>query len=61
MQISLIGRVPGTDIYRQVELYPTAEVVPGVLSVRVDGPIFFGNAINIRDFLVERVDRKSVV
>lgn len=55
MQISLIGRVPGTDIYRQVELYPTAEVVPGVLSVRVDGPIFFGNAINIRDFLVERV------
>lgn len=58
--ISLIGRVPGTDIYRQISLYPEAETVPGILALRIDAPIFFGNALNIRDDIHQKIDHKRL-
>eukprot|EP00887_Chlorella_sp_A99_P004954 scaffold4.g4954.t1 len=61
-KISPIGRVPGTDIYRQIALYPDAETHPHVLALRIDAPIFFGNALNIHDDIIEhsRLDGDAV-
>lgn len=47
-----LGRVEGTDTYRNVERYPTV-TDPRVAILRVDGPLFFANARYVED----RVDR----
>ncbi len=44
---ALLGRLPKTEIYRDVRRYPDAVQDPGVVIFRFDGPIVFAN----RDFL----------
>ncbi len=41
--VAVLGRMPGTEIYRKLERNPEALAVPGVLLVRVDAPLFFAN------------------
>lgn len=40
----VLGRLPGTDIWRDVTRYPSAEVLPHVLVCRFDAPLHFANA-----------------
>lgn len=46
--IAVLGRVPGTEHYRNVTRYHT-EPLPGVLLLRVDESLFFGNARHVHD------------
>lgn len=46
---AVLGRLPGTTVYRNIKQYPEAERVDGILVVRVDAPLFFANASNVRD------------
>ncbi|KAF3326407.1 High affinity sulfate transporter 2 [Carex littledalei] len=48
-RITLLGNLMGTTIYRNVEQYPNASKVPGVLIVRVDSAIYFSNANYIKE------------
>ncbi|XP_074589079.1 sulfate transporter 1.2-like [Curcuma longa] len=41
---ALLGYIPGTSIYRNIEQYPEATRVPGALIVRVDSAIYFTNS-----------------
>ncbi|UCG25201.1 MAG: sulfate permease [Chloroflexota bacterium] len=41
---SVLGKVPETTIYRDIEHYPEAQTYPGLLIVRFDGTLFFANA-----------------
>lgn len=41
---SVLGKVPETTIYRDIEHYPEAETYPGLLVIRFDGALFFANA-----------------
>jgi SulP family sulfate permease len=41
--IAVLGRIAGTEHFRNIERYP-AQTVPGLLLVRVDAGLFFGNA-----------------
>jgi len=41
---SVLGKVPGTAVYRGIEHYPEAETYPGLLIIRFDGALFFANA-----------------
>jgi len=41
---AVLGRLPGTDAYRDITAYPEAEVLPGLLIFRFDAPIIFPNA-----------------
>jgi SulP family sulfate permease len=41
--IAVLGRITGTEHFRNIERYP-AQTVPGLLLVRVDAGLFFGNA-----------------
>nr|7V73_A Chain A, Prestin [Homo sapiens]7V74_A Chain A, prestin [Homo sapiens]7V75_A Chain A, prestin [Homo sapiens] len=54
---SVLGRIPGTDIYRDVKQYPEAEEVPGVKIFRIDSPIYFANS----EYFKERLKRKTGV
>lgn len=40
----VLGRVPGTAVYRSLVHYPEAETYPGLLILRFDGSLFFANA-----------------
>jgi hypothetical protein len=40
------------QVYRNVEQYPSAEIVPGVLVVRLDAPVYFANVQWMEDKLV---------
>ncbi|CAA6664445.1 unnamed protein product [Spirodela intermedia] len=46
---ALLGNLPGTNIYRNVEQYPEATKVPGVMVVRVDSAIYFSNSNYVKD------------
>jgi len=46
---AVLGRLPGTTVYRNVKQYPEAERTDCILIVRVDAPLFFANAQNVRD------------
>ena len=45
----VLDRLPGTSLYRNIKQYPEAEQYDSLLIVRIDGPLFFSNALTIRD------------
>lgn len=47
-----LGRVPNTNIYRNVARFPNLEERTDTLMVRIDGPIYFANV----EYIKERLD-----
>ena len=41
---AVLGRLPGTDTYRDITVRSEAETIPGLLIFRFDAPIIFANA-----------------
>ena len=54
------GFVPGIPGMHDIDDYPDAEQVPGLMVYRYDAPLFFANAENFRDRAVEAVDESPV-
>ena len=50
---ALLGRLPNTEVYRDVRRYPDAMQDPGIIAFRFDGPIVFAN----RDFLKQTLTK----
>ncbi len=48
---AILGRLPGTFVYRNVERFPEAVQVPGVVIVRVDASFYFGNVTFLKQML----------
>jgi SulP family sulfate permease len=40
---AVLGRLPGTDAYRDITIRSEAETIPGLLIFRFDAPIIFAN------------------
>lgn len=57
--IRRLGRDPGTDSYHDLRHHEGLETVPGVLVVRVDGPLFFADANRFRERLRDLVARAT--
>ncbi|KAE9585555.1 putative SLC26A/SulP transporter [Lupinus albus] len=47
------GNIPNSGLYRNVEQYPNANHIPGILILEIAGPIYFANA----GYLRERITR----
>lgn len=58
--IAVLGRVPGTHHFRNC-LRHTVERLPGVLLLRVDESLYFGNARQVRQALLARVGQHDGV
>ena len=41
--VATLGQVPGRTDWRNLRRYPDATTVPGVVALRVDGPVYFAN------------------
>ena len=49
-RLSSLGRVPGVPgAYSDVARHPDDTPVPGVLIVRLDAPLYYANALTVRD------------
>uniref|UniRef100_A0A8B9KRL0 Solute carrier family 26 member 6 n=1 Tax=Astyanax mexicanus TaxID=7994 RepID=A0A8B9KRL0_ASTMX len=51
---SLLGQVPGTDIYRPVEDYNQVTQIPGIVIFRSSATLYFANAEMYTDHLYEK-------
>jgi high affinity sulfate transporter 1 len=40
----VVGRIPGTDLFGNIDRQPEKELVPGVFIYRIDAPLIFANA-----------------
>ena len=50
---AILGRLPGTLAYRNIERFPQAETFPGVVILRIDGQCWYGNAQFFKRVLLE--------
>ncbi|RDY05296.1 Sulfate transporter 1.3 [Mucuna pruriens] len=46
---AILGKIPRTTVYRNIQQYPEASKVPGVMIVRVDSAIYFSNSNYVRE------------
>lgn len=46
---AVLGRLPGTTVYRNIQQYPEAYTYNGIVIVRIDAPIYFANTSYIKD------------
>ncbi|KAF7127537.1 hypothetical protein RHSIM_Rhsim11G0135700 [Rhododendron simsii] len=46
---ALLGKLPRTSVYRNINQYPDATKVPGILIVRVDSAIYFSNSNYVKE------------
>jgi SulP family sulfate permease len=57
---AVLGRLPGTDQYRDLAAHTELQTTPGLLIVRFDGPVIFANAgyfaDTVRQLIVEATD-----
>ncbi|KAL2608192.1 hypothetical protein R1flu_026765 [Riccia fluitans] len=53
---ALLGNIPDTTVYRNVEQYPEATAEPGILVVRIDAAVYFSNANYIRERILRYVN-----
>ncbi|XP_055346632.1 pendrin-like [Paramacrobiotus metropolitanus] len=60
-KVGPLGRLPGTDIYRRADVYPSAVEVLGIKIVRVDAPIYFANASYIKRRLYAWADLNNII
>ncbi len=56
---AVLGRLPGTDTYRDTADHPQAQTTPGLLVYRFDAPVFFANVGQLRDGLLRALDATS--
>jgi high affinity sulfate transporter 1 len=52
---AILGRVEGVAGYHDVARYPQAELIPGLVLFRWDAPLFFANAEQFHDRVLEAV------
>jgi len=56
--IKQLGRIPGSTEYSDLDRSPDNETIPGILVLRIDGPLVFPNVVRVRQDILNFV-RKS--
>jgi high affinity sulfate transporter 1 len=62
--VYVMGRKPGTDVFRPLRDHPEDETFPGLLLVRTEGRIYFANAPRVREkaqALIQQEQPKVIV
>ena len=49
--MAILGRLPGTNIFRNIQHFPEAETFPGLVILRIDASLYFANV----EFLKETI------
>lgn len=57
--VAVLGRVQGSNFYRNIQRFENLEQRPDVLVVRFDGPLYFSNISYFKEKMGELVSRKG--
>ncbi|MEW6268275.1 MAG: SulP family inorganic anion transporter [Thermodesulfobacteriota bacterium] len=57
--MAVLGRIPGTDRFGDLERHPENETFAGVLIVRIEGGLFYFNVDSVKDRLLATVDERK--
>jgi SulP family sulfate permease len=60
-RIAFLGRLPGTDRFADSARYPESEATPQVLVLRVEAGLFYFNAQNVKNEVLERMRQHGQV
>ncbi|KAJ4969273.1 hypothetical protein NE237_015974 [Protea cynaroides] len=55
----VLGNIPNSMIYRNIDQYPVANSVPGVLILQIDAPIYFANASYLRERILRWINEEE--
>ncbi|MEZ4700213.1 MAG: sulfate permease [Rhodothermales bacterium] len=56
---AILGHLPGTRSFRDVDLYPEATEIEGILILRVDASFSYANADFLKDLILSKCDPAS--
>ncbi|KAL3828792.1 hypothetical protein ACJIZ3_017594 [Penstemon smallii] len=56
---SVMGSIPNSMTYRSTEQYPKATIVPGILILQINSPIYFANASYLRERISRWIDEEE--
>lgn len=57
--VAVLGRVPGSFFYRNVERFPNLETRPDVLIIRFDAQLYFANVNYFKEVIDDLVNQKG--
>jgi len=57
--VARLGRVPGTNLYRNLERYPEAAIPEGIDAIRIDAPLWFANTAFLKATVLDTVDENT--
>jgi high affinity sulfate transporter 1 len=60
-RIALLGKLPGSDGFADSSRYAESEAIPQVLVLRVEAGLFYFNAQNVKNEILDRVRRHGTV
>lgn len=60
-RIAVLGQLPGTGGFADSARYPESEAIPQVLVLRVEAGLFYFNAQNVKNEVLERMRRHGAV
>ncbi|MEM7159761.1 MAG: sulfate permease [Myxococcota bacterium] len=58
---AVLGRLPGTVHYRNVERFEQAQPVPGILMLRIDASFYYGNVAFLKQTLSRHLGQDSTI
>ena len=58
-EVGTLARDPQTGAWGRADRHPSWETVPGVVAARTDGPLFYANATNVKEHLLELVRERD--
>ena len=57
---AVLGKLPGTNVYRNIKQYPKAQMYHQLVITRIDAPIYFANIQHVRDKL-QKYERNAAM
>lgn len=57
--IAILGKVPGTDFYRNVERFKEVKERPDLLIIRFDAELYFANTNFLQDKILELINQRG--
>ncbi|KFK30874.1 hypothetical protein AALP_AA6G037000 [Arabis alpina] len=58
-KIYVMGNIQNTEIFRNIEQYPQANTLSGLIILHIDGPIYFANSSYLRDRIGRWIDEEE--
>jgi len=58
---AVLGKLPGTNVYRNVKQYPNAQTYDQLIVTRVDAPMYFANIQHVRDKIMKYTENAAKI